>query len=88
MSKSTSRASRAAKPIRVSPLISMYVPSLQPGAAPPAQPPRQVLLRKAMFGITLTRYADGCELVYSDGRKLAASGPWGLLREIFRGDAK
>jgi hypothetical protein len=50
--------------------------------------PRQVLLRKTMFGITLTRYQDGCELVYADGRKLSAKGPWGLLGKIFRGAAK
>lgn len=89
MTKPTSPAPRAAKPIRVSPLISMYVPSLQPGAAiTQVRASRQMLLRKAMFGITLTRYADGCELVYADGRKLASTTPWGLLKQIFRGGAK
>lgn len=88
MSKPTTRARRTAKPVRVSPLISRYVPGLQPGAAPVGLAPRQVLLRKTMFGITLTRYQDGCELVYADGRKLSAKGPWGLLGKIFRGAAK
>ena len=88
MSKPTTRARRTAKPVRVSPLISMYVPELQAGAALVGPATRQALLRKTMFGVTLTRYQDGCELVYADGRKLAATGPWGLLMQIFRGASK
>jgi hypothetical protein len=66
----------------------MYVPGLRAGAAPAGPTLRQVLLSRTMFGITLTRYQDGCELVYADGRKLSAKGPWGLLAQIFRGAAK
>ena len=89
MSKPTSRARRAAKPNRVSPLISMYVPGLQPGAAAlPDSVGRQPLIRKTVFGVTITRYRDGCELVYEDGRTLSAHGPWDLLMKLLRGGAK
>jgi hypothetical protein len=41
-----------------------------------------------MFGITVSRFRDGMELVYSDGRKITDRTPWGLLVKMFRGGAK
>jgi hypothetical protein len=84
MSKQPSRARRAAKPVRASPLISMYVPSLQPGA----HASRQLLVSKTVVGVTLNRYRDSCEIVYSDGRKVTAAGMWGLLFKMLRGASK
>jgi hypothetical protein len=85
-------APRAAKPIKVPALISMYAPSIQShaGVSPAAAITvgRQILIRKTLFGVTITRYVDGCEVVYADGRKISASGPWGILLKLFRGAAK
>jgi hypothetical protein len=88
MSKSSSRA-RAVKPIRVSPLLTRYIPTL--AAAPAgatagvvASPVREPLISKTIFGMTLNRFRDGLELVYADGHKLAARSPWGLLAKMFR----
>lgn len=90
MSKPTSRARRTAKPVRVSPLLSMYVPGLQPGApaAPAPSGCRQALVSKTVMGVTITRYRDGCELRYADGRTISARGPWDLLKRLLRGSAK
>lgn len=86
MSKPTSRARRAAKPVRVSPIISMYVPGLQSHTpATPVPAGRPVLRSKTVFGVTVNRYLDGCELVYADGRKISARGPVGLLMQMLRG---
>jgi len=86
MSKSSSRG-RAAKPVRVSPLLTQYVPTLAiaPAAAAVASSPvRTPLISKTMFGMTVRRFRDGFELVYSDGRKITDSSPWGLLVKMFR----
>jgi len=88
MSQSSSRARRAAKPLRVSPLLSMYVPTLRPAADPAPESVRVPLLSRSWFGVTLYRYSDGCEIVYADGRKAAARGPLGLLAKILTGGAK
>lgn len=70
---------------RLSPLAAALIQSLGPtGEASPAQkplqaPPRKLLLRRAWRGVTVSRYADGLEIVFSDGRKLAAASVWKLL---------
>jgi hypothetical protein len=90
MSKSSQHA-RAAKPVRVSPLLTRYVPTLAvapAGAAIVASPARTPLISKTMFGMTLNRFRDGLELVYSDGRKITDSSPWGLVAKMFRRGAK
>lgn len=67
----------------------MYVPGLQPTAAvPPVGAGRQALVSKTVFGVTITRYRDGCELCYADGRKVSASGPWDLLMKLLRSGPK
>ncbi|KVP16806.1 hypothetical protein [Burkholderia ubonensis] len=93
MSKSSSRARRAAGPLRVSPLISQYVPALRAAApvstpAVAALPVRNVLISKSLFGVTVNRYRDGYEILYADGRKIAARSPWGLFAQMFKGGAK
>jgi hypothetical protein len=92
MSKSSPRA-RVVKPVRVSPLLTRYIPTLavvpsDAAASAVASPVRTPLISKTMFGMTLNRFRDGLELVYSDGRKLTDRSPWGLLVKMFRGGAK
>jgi hypothetical protein len=93
MSNSSSRA-RVAKPVRVAPLLTRYVPVLamaatgSNGAPPVRSPVRSPLVTKTMFGVTVNRFRDGVELVYSDGRKITASSPLGLLVQMFRRGSK
>jgi hypothetical protein len=90
MSKSSSH-SRVAKPVRVSPLLMQYVPALAEAPASVAKassPVRTPLRSKSMFGMTVNRFRDGMELVYSDGRKITDRSHWGLLFKMFRGGIK
>ncbi len=90
MSKPLSRA-RVAKPVRASPLLTRYVPTLAvapasvPTEMPFVSPVRSPLISKTMFGMTLNRFRDGLELVYADGRTITDRSPWGLLVKMFRG---
>jgi len=92
MSKSSSR-SRVARPVRVSPLLTHYVPTLSAAPAGTAaavshSPVRAPLISKSIFGVTVTRFRDGVELVYSNGRKITAGSPLGLLVQLFRRGSK
>lgn len=84
-----SAAPIAQKPIALHPLFAQYVPTLRPQAgAPDTGGGRALLLRKSWRGATLSRYTDGYELVYPDGRKVEATGKWGLMLKVLRGAAK
>ncbi|KVP65562.1 hypothetical protein WJ96_04130 [Burkholderia ubonensis] len=90
MSKSSSRTRRAARPLRVSPLIAQYVPALATGSPATLAPQttRNLLVSKTWFGVTVNRYQNGYEIIFADGRKLSSGTPWGLLVQMFKGGAK
>lgn len=84
MSKNSSRHRRVAKPIQVSPLVANYVAALspQPAVATSSAVP---LVSRTWQGVTVNRYRDGYEIVFSDGRKYQAASPWKLLIQMLRG---
>lgn len=91
MRKANSRAPRAVKstlgsPLLTRALLARQVPSLRTAA--PAGAARTPLISRGLLGFTLNRFRDGCELVYPDGRKHTAAGPWSLLGKMIRGGAK
>lgn len=75
-------------PARLSPLAAALVQSLSPKVEGTSTPkmlqaaPRKLLLRRAWKGVTVSRYADGLEIVFADGRKLAGASVWQLLRAL------
>lgn len=91
MSKTSSRHRRVAKPLQVSPLVARYVASLAPQAAIAAGPAVPVngtpapLVSKTWQGVTVNRYVDSYEIIFSDGRKYQAASPWKLLIQMLRG---
>lgn len=90
MSKNSSRHRRVAKPIQVSPLVANYVAALSPQTAlatPSAAPAGAAvpLVSRTWQGVTVNRYRDGYEIVFSDGRKYQAASPWKLLIQMLRG---
>jgi hypothetical protein len=76
------------KPVVVHALIAQYVPTLRPSADVDTAGGRELLMRKTWRGATLSRYTDGYELVYPDGRKLSAAGKWTLMLKVLRGAPK
>ncbi len=90
MLKLSSRSRRQAAPARVSPLIAGYVAALNPqqSAATSRTVQRTLLLSKTWHGVTVNRYADGYEIIFSDGRRISAASPWALVVSMFKGAAK
>lgn len=89
MSKPKSRRRREARPLALSPVLAQYLPAhRRPTGAAPGHPARQVLVRKNWFGIAVSRYRDGYEITFEDGRIFAAKTPWGLLLKMFKGFKK
>lgn len=43
------------------------------------------LVSRTWQGVTVNRYRDGYEIVFSDGRKYQAASPWKLLIQMLRG---
>lgn len=90
MSKKTSPR-RVPGVIKVSPLIANYVQALAPvgsslaGAQTVPGTRRVRLVSRTWQGVTVNRYQDGYEIIFSSGRKVEASSPLKLIFKMFRG---